>query len=207
MRFIHIADIHLGLEPSDGRDRRDLWNSLSQVFQIAEKQKIDVIFIAGDLFHRQPLMRELKEFNYLCSRLSHAKVVLIAGNHDYMHPNSNYRRFAFATNVIFLSGSEPEMVELEEYGACIYGFSYWQREIKESRYDDFRPKDIGKINILLGHGNGRGGLTIIRNLFCLAGHRIRSHTGSRLSPLQPLIQCPCHSHIPRCRIRLDKPLT
>lgn len=152
MRFIHIADIHLGLEPSDGRDRRDLWNSLSQVFQIAEKQKIDVIFIAGDLFHRQPLMRELKEFNYLCSRLSHAKVVLIAGNHDYMHPNSNYRKFAFAKNVIFLSGSEPEMVELEEYGACIYGFSYWQRKIIEPRYDGFRPKNIGKINILIGHG-------------------------------------------------------
>ena len=157
MKFIHIADIHLGLEPDayrqwNKRQGKDLWDSLAEVFQVAEDKKIDVILIAGDLFHRQPLMRELKEFNYLCEKLSHTRVVFVAGNHDYMHPKSNYRRFAFAKNVSFLSASEPMCVELKEYGACIYGFSYWQKEIKEARYDSLRPNDSGKINILLGHG-------------------------------------------------------
>ncbi|MCI5713563.1 MAG: DNA repair exonuclease [Lachnospiraceae bacterium] len=157
MKFIHIADTHLGFVPDAGqtwnrRSEKDLWDSLSEVFQVAENEKIDIILIAGDLFHRQPLMRELKEFNYLCSKLTHTLVVFIAGNHDYMHPKSNYRRFAFAKNVRFLSANELSMVELKEYNACIYGFSYWQKELKEPRYDGIKPKDPGKINILIGHG-------------------------------------------------------
>ena len=70
MKFIHIADTHLGFVPDAGqtwnrRSEKDLWDSLSEVFQVAENEKIDIILIAGDLFHRQPLMRELKEFNYI----------------------------------------------------------------------------------------------------------------------------------------------
>ena len=45
-----------------------------------EEEQTDVLLIAGDLFHRQPLLRDLKEVNYLFSTLSHTKVVLIAGD-------------------------------------------------------------------------------------------------------------------------------
>lgn len=157
MKFIHIADVHLGLTPDAGRPwserrKQDIWDSLAEVFQVAEINHVDVILIAGDLFHRQPLLRELKEFNYLCGKLTHTKVALIAGNHDYMHPKSNYRSFSFAENVMFLNQEKLMSVELPEYQACIYGLSYWHREIKENLYDVARPRDTGKINILLAHG-------------------------------------------------------
>lgn len=157
MKFIHIADVHLGLVPDAGkpwseRRKQDIWDSLAQVFDKAEEKKVDMILIAGDLFHRQPLVKDLKEFNYLCGKLTHAKVALIAGNHDYIHQKSNYRNFDFAPNVIFLSQEQITCVELPEYQTCIYGLSYWHKEIKENLYDNVRPKDAGKINILLAHG-------------------------------------------------------
>ena len=44
----------------------------------------DLLLVAGDLFHRQPLLRELKEVDGLFASLDRTQVVLVAGNHDYM---------------------------------------------------------------------------------------------------------------------------
>ena len=89
MRFIHIADVHLGAQPDAGplyseNRGRELWDTFEYVLGVCEDERTDLLLIAGDLFHRQPLLRELKEVDYLFSRLSHTKVVLIAGNHDYI---------------------------------------------------------------------------------------------------------------------------
>lgn len=92
MKFLHIADVHLGLAPDAGkpwssRRQQDIWDSFREVLAVAEREKVDLVLIAGDLFHRQPLMRELKQVNELFAGLTRAKVALIAGNHDYMHPD------------------------------------------------------------------------------------------------------------------------
>lgn len=107
MKFIHIADVHLGAKPDAGRSwaeerKNHGWQALVQVITKAEEEQADLLLIAGDLFHRQPLLRELKEVNYQFSRLSHTQVVLIAGNHDFISPNSYYRTFQWESNVHFL---------------------------------------------------------------------------------------------------------
>ena len=76
MRFIHIADVHLGAQPDAGaaytEDRPgELWDTLEKVLKICERDQTDLLLIAGDLFHRQPLLRELKEVDYLFSELTH----------------------------------------------------------------------------------------------------------------------------------------
>lgn len=96
-----------------------------------EEQKADVLLIGGDLFHRQPLLRDLKEVNSLFSRLSHTKVVLVAGNHDYIKPDSYYTTFQWAENVRFLKKKELSAAEFPELELCVYGSSYYSREIKE----------------------------------------------------------------------------
>ena len=98
---------------------------------MAEREKVDLVLIAGDLFHRQPLMRELKQVNELFSGLTRTKVALIAGNHDYMHPRSNYRGFSFAENVIFFDREQIKGVELPEYQAAkvVFAFVGTEREI------------------------------------------------------------------------------
>ena len=109
MKFIHIADTHLGAQPDAGTAysagrARELWDTFSQVVTLCEEEQTDVLLIAGDLFHRQPLLRDLKEVNYLFSTLSHTKVVLIAGNHDFMKKGSYYRTFQWNENVYPLLG-------------------------------------------------------------------------------------------------------
>lgn len=161
MRFLHIADVHLGAVPDEGkpwseRRKQELWDNFAEIIAIAGEKQVDFLFIAGDLFHRQPLLRELKEVNYLFGRIPETKVVLIAGNHDYMHPNSYYRTFQWEKNVYFLGGQEMGMVDFPEENVCIYGVSYWQRENRESVYDKVRITDASKINFLLVHGGDAG---------------------------------------------------
>lgn len=157
MRFIHIADVHLGAVPDENkpwsvRRKQELWDAFAEVVETAGREKVDFLLIAGDLFHRQPLLRELKEVNYLFGRIPKVKVVLIAGNHDYIHPNSYYRTFQWERNVFFLGKQEIGTLDFPEENVCIYGASYWQREMREPIYDKIEPLDENRINVLLAHG-------------------------------------------------------
>ena len=126
MRFIHIADVHLGMQPDLRRnwskDRaKEIWNTFQNVVNRCEEEQIDLLLIAGDLFHKQPLLREIKEVNYLFSQLTHTHVVLMAGNHDYISQTSNYLQFLWANNVHMFYEKELSDLYIEELNTRIYG--------------------------------------------------------------------------------------
>lgn len=176
MRFIHIADVHLGAEPDVGNTYRDvrpreLWETFENVVSICEEEQTDLLLIAGDLFHRQPLLRELKEVNYLFSSLTHTKVVLIAGNHDYIADKSYYRTFQWNRNVYPLFGPETEYVVFEEWDTSVYGFSYFSREIREPKYDGVKAQGMAGCEILLAHGGDEKHIPIRRNALERSGFR------------------------------------
>ena len=157
MKFIHIADVHLGAQPDAGplysRGRsRELWETFERVIRVCEDEQSDLLLIAGDLFHRQPLVRELREVDYLFSELTHTKVVLIAGNHDYIGSNSNYRTFRWGENVFPLFGEKPQYVDFPELRTAVYGLSYHSREISRPLYDGFTAARAEPFEILLAHG-------------------------------------------------------
>jgi DNA repair exonuclease SbcCD nuclease subunit len=157
MRFIHIADVHLGAQPDVGAAYsevrpRELWDTFSAVIRVCEEEQTDLLLIAGDLFHRQPLLRELKEVDYLFSTLSKTKVVLIAGNHDYIRRDSHYPSFTWSSNVYPLFGRKPEWIHFPDLDAAVCGFSYYEREIREPLYDRIRAEDGARYQILLAHG-------------------------------------------------------
>lgn len=79
------------------------------------------LFIAGDLFHKQPLKRELKEVCGLFVQIPRTKVILMAGNHDYMQMNSYYRTCEFPENVFFFSREEVTGFDFPEENVTVYG--------------------------------------------------------------------------------------
>lgn len=122
------------------------------MLDLCENQKIELLLIAGDLFHRQPLKRELKELNYLFSRLTATQVVIIVGNHDYLKQDSYYRTFQWEKNVHVILSSEISCVEFPEYALAVYGLSYDAKEITEERYKEAFPRRRQPYEILLAHG-------------------------------------------------------
>lgn len=155
MKFIHIADVHLGAEPSCGKytegRKQEIWDTFKGIIGICNEEETEALFIAGDLFHRQPLLRELKEVNYLFSTLKKTKVFLIAGNHDYIKKESYYKTFNWNENVYPIFTEELSYVEVKELSLAVYGLSYFSKEITEELYNVVAP-GLAKYEVLLAHG-------------------------------------------------------
>jgi len=174
MKFIHIADVHLGAAPDAnmpwGAEReKEIWSSFQNIIKVCNDEKVDLLLIAGDLFHRQPLMKELKEVNYFLSKLETAQVVLMAGNHDYISVRSYYRDFEWDERVHMFSEDRMETVKLPQIHVEVSGFSYHSRDIAEPIYDLTRPLQNEQIHILLAHGGDEKDIPINRKKLQEAG--------------------------------------
>lgn len=157
MKFIHIGDVHLGAIPEAGNKKleyrkKEIYESFYHIIDLCNEKDIDLLLIAGDLFHKQPLLRELKEINYLFDKLVKTQVVLIAGNHDYISVRSNYTGFPWNEKVHMLYEEDISSIYIEELNTEVYGFSYHTRDVMEAKIDNVIPKDKERINILLSHG-------------------------------------------------------
>ena len=80
---------------------RDLEHFSRRVIAGIREDPVDLLFISGDLFHRQPLMRELKEVNYLFSTIPDTRVYLMAGTMILSAVILFYRTFEWNSNVTF----------------------------------------------------------------------------------------------------------
>ncbi len=174
MRFIHIADAHLGAEPDKGfpwsKERPgQIWEAFGKMIAACRNDRPDLLLIAGDLFHKQPLVRELKEVDSLFASIPETKVVIIAGNHDYISGVSNYNGFEWSPNVTFFRKEEPMSVYFEDINTEITGLSFCHRQIHEALLDGVRPQHPERINILLMHGGEPGNLPVDRKKLLAAG--------------------------------------
>ena len=52
MRFLHIADLHLGKQMNDVSLLPDQENILGQIVSIADNEQVDAVLIAGDVYQR-----------------------------------------------------------------------------------------------------------------------------------------------------------
>lgn len=174
MRFIHTGDIHLGASPESKKTwaagRGDeLWNTFERLIKKIKMNPVDMLIISGDLFHRQPLLRELKEVDYLFSTIPETKVVLCAGNHDAIKKGSFYDGFKWSDNVIFLDDKNIQKVEIPELNVCIYGLSYHQKEVLDAMYDHIIVEKPDMINILVAHGGDEKHIPINRKKVAMSG--------------------------------------
>lgn len=115
-------------------------------------EKTELLLIAGDLFHRQPLFRELREVNALFSSLEDTFVVLCVGNHDYLKKDSYYRTFPWAENVSMIMSSSLDVVEIPKIHTAVYSFSYHQKEREDMPYLGKKAEGRQQVEILMVHG-------------------------------------------------------
>ena len=85
MKFLHIADLHLGKQMNDVLLLEDQAAVLEQVVQIAVEESADAVLIAGDVYQRStPQAEAMALLDRFVSQLVEAgkKVFVISGNHD-----------------------------------------------------------------------------------------------------------------------------
>ena len=155
MRFLHTADFHLKMNPEKDR-KREIYDTFERIVLSAGEQGAELLLIAGDMFHEQPRMKDLKEVDSVFARIPAVHVVIIAGNHDYIGARSAYGEFTWSPNVTFLASERPESVYFEDINTEVYGFSYHERMLREDRTEGIRPTDPSRINLLMVHGGTPG---------------------------------------------------
>ena len=157
MKFIHTGDVHWGMIPDSDRPwgkkrEQAIRLTFRSIIEDAREKRVDLLLIAGDLFHRQPLARDLKEINYLFSTIPSTRVVIIAGNHDRITKSSSVLSFSWNSNVSFLMDGELSSVYFDSLNTEVYGFSYHSAEITAPFGEGLSIPDSKRIRILMLHG-------------------------------------------------------
>lgn len=86
MKILHTADWHLGKRLNNYSRHEEQQIVLNEICEIADREKVDVVIIAGDLFDTfNPPNESTSLFYKTCKRLSNnglRPIIAIAGNHD-----------------------------------------------------------------------------------------------------------------------------
>jgi len=162
MKFLHIADVHLGMEnygrvdPSTGLHTRlkDFIKCFSFAIDIALEEKVDLVIFTGDAYkNSNPNPTHQREFARQIYRLSEAEipVIMINGNHD------NPVSFGKATTLDIFDTlnvfgirvvTEPELLDIETKGGPVQVFGLpWPTKnlfLSKEEYKDFNDEEITK---------------------------------------------------------------
>ena len=110
MKFLHTSDLHIGKTVHEFSMIAEQRHVLGQIVDIAEKESVDVVVIAGDIYDRS--IPSTEAVNLLDSFLTQLtgkgiKVLMISGNHD------SPERVGFADKILekqglYIGGSVEE---------------------------------------------------------------------------------------------------
>lgn len=148
MKFLHISDVHLGCAryqlAESPRDFFDAWHDVLVRYAIGEQ--VDFVLICGDFFHKRNVPPET--MNYAVAGLQLLRdhkipAVMIEGNHDQKHSDSEYSWLRSLANWNLAHLLEPRVEE----GHMTY--TPWDTNNKRGGFID-----IGRARIFGSHWYG-----------------------------------------------------
>lgn len=164
IKFIHTGDLHLGLKfknVSFHRDkaierRRELWSTFERIIKYSIDEKMDFLFIAGDLFEEAYFtIGDITRVRDSFRNAEDVKIIIAAGNHDYKGRKSLYNRIEWTDNVTIFNENGIQRKDFPELNTSIYGYSWDSMEINQ--HELFRGLndsiDEDRNNILVLHGD------------------------------------------------------
>lgn len=130
IKLLHAADLHLD-SPFDGLGadkaacrRAEQRKLLYRLAELAEKESVDMVLLAGDLLDSSSSYAETAEdISHALGSIS-VPVFISPGNHDFYSQRSPYARIAFPANVHIFNSMSIECVELPALGARVWGAAF-----------------------------------------------------------------------------------
>ena len=128
MRFLHLADLHIGKRVNGFSMIEDQKFVFEQVYSVIENEKIDGIIMAGDIYDKPvPSAEAVKLFDEMLTRLvsMDLPIFVISGNHD------SAERIGFGSDILSAA---------KVYMSRVYNGNLQKIELED---------DYGKINVYL----------------------------------------------------------
>lgn len=162
MRFIHIADIHVGMGFSTAsfaakkgaERRREIKETLMRVVDQCEQAQIDLLMIAGDMFEDEYVtLSELKDINHSFSKLNHTKVLISSGNHDPLVDERSPLNLIQWCPAVYIFDTSMSSYHIEELNTEVYSFSWRQKHMSKFSGEGIASLDSTRNNMLMLHGD------------------------------------------------------
>lgn len=173
MKFIHIADLHLGKTVNEINLLKDQEYVLRQILEVAKSEKVDGILIAGDIYDRSiPSAEAVCLFDWFLTSVSKNGIFVccIGGNHD-SGERLDFGKHIFEKQNVFIEGRFSKKIRVVErrdaYGSIFIHLlpffkpvqikTFYPEEKIESFHDAMKivlknhPIDLKERNILITH--------------------------------------------------------
>ena len=158
LKILHCADLHIGkkfsyLDASHSSERsKALRLSLTKITDFCKENGVDALLICGDLFDVPVPTKTDSDFvKKELAKISPIPVFIIAGNHDYLCPDSPFIREGYFSENVHIFGENESFFVLSEKNAVIWGKSYTSSSCMQSFSSCSFDND--KINIMCLHGD------------------------------------------------------
>ena len=116
MRILHTSDWHIGKRLSDRERLPEQAEALDEIAEICEKESVELVLVAGDVFDTFTPPAEAEELFYTKIKKIAGEdraVVIVSGNHDDGVRLSAAAPFAGEAGV-YLFGNKPKRIFLEK---------------------------------------------------------------------------------------------
>lgn len=133
MKFVHIADVHLGMSfktasfgKSFGNTKREaIKKNLQKVINHIKENQIELLLIAGDFFEGDYVeLSDLLDVKYLFESINETHIVIMAGNHDPLSIQQNVYDLINWPKNVHLIGTEYEVLDIEDIATSIVSVSW-----------------------------------------------------------------------------------
>lgn len=173
MKFLHLADLHLGKRLNDFSFLEDQVRLLCQVEEIARSERADAVLIAGDVYQKaSPQSEAMAAFDQFITRLKEMglAVFVISGNHDSAQRISYFSSLLKSSGVYVSEAFDGHLQQVtlqDEHGELVVSLLPFLKPIQVRRfYPDEKietyqdavqavlrhsPVDTSKRNVLVCH--------------------------------------------------------
>lgn len=158
LKFIHAADFHLdsafgALTAQQAASRRREGRELC--FRLADyvnRNGVDLVLLAGDLFDSASAFRETGEQLAQALGQMEAPVFIAPGNHDWYGPGSPWQTVDWPENVHIFREDRMTAVELPKWSLTVHGAAFTASEQTAGLLTGFTAPADGRTHIGLLHG-------------------------------------------------------
>ena len=160
MKLLHMADLHLGKTVNGMNFIEDQRHVLTQVLELMEKEPVDGLLLAGDIYDRSiPPAEAVTLFDWFLTGTAKlmVPVFLVAGNHD-SGERLEFGQKLFGQQNIYMEGTLREefpAVRLEdEYGpVCLHLLPYFKPAEARALFpeDEIRTHEDAMRSVLARH--------------------------------------------------------
>ncbi|MDR3586739.1 MAG: hypothetical protein P4L59_15705 [Desulfosporosinus sp.] len=159
IRVLHCAGFRLDSPSWEGPEGwvaqriQDLWQTFEEVLSLCRSEKVDFLFLAGNLFEQEYVSKETVErVAKSFARLDRTHIFIAPGERDPLVTTSAYRLAVWPSNVHIFLG-DLSSVKVSAHNLTVYGMGWTAYRQDEPFLEGFQTAQDGTLQVMLLHAD------------------------------------------------------